>query len=53
VNVSQTVLELHSGDEISISFSSSGPSLGMIYIHPDKEPACTSLSFTLLKIDIS
>ncbi len=53
VLVSQTVLEMKAGDELSIGYSSSGPSMGFIFINPDNEPAIPSMIFTALKIDVA
>ncbi len=50
VVVSQAALTLKAGDTISAGYSSSGPSLGFIFIQPDNEPAITSFLFSIIKI---
>lgn len=51
VLVSQAVEFCKAGDEISSTFSASGPSLGLLFIQPENEPSCISFAFTILKID--
>lgn len=48
--VAQLAISLKAGDTISTGFSASGPSLGLIFIQPDNEPAMTSYDITVLKI---
>lgn len=49
INVSQSVLSLQAGDTLGIGYSVSGPSLGIVYLQPEKEPGITSI-FTILKL---
>ncbi len=51
VLVSQSVSPLKAGDQISVGFAASGPSLGIIYTKPENQPAIPSIIFTLFKID--
>lgn len=51
VLISQSCLRLEKGDRICIRYSATSASLGLIYSHPDNEPAIPSLIFTMIKIE--
>jgi hypothetical protein len=51
VLVCQAVLSLNSADIIATGYSASGPSLGIVLMQPDNEPAIPSIIFSILKID--
>lgn len=46
----QTILSLKAGDQIGSRYSASGPSLGIVFLQPDNEPAITSFTFTIFKM---
>ncbi len=50
VLTSQTILKLSPGDEVSVSFSASSPSLGFIFLQPDNEPAMSSFMLSIFNL---
>jgi hypothetical protein len=46
----QIVMNLAQGDEISLGFSSSSPSLGFIFVQPENEPAMTSIMLAMFNL---
>jgi hypothetical protein len=46
----QAILPLKAGDRLGTGYSASGPSLGVIFLQPDNEPAITSLIFSVFKM---
>jgi hypothetical protein len=46
----QAILSLKAGDRVGTGYSASGPSLGVIFLQPDNEPAVTSIIFTIFKM---
>ncbi len=47
---SQGILSLKAGDRIGTGYSASGPSLGVVFLQPDNEPAITSIIFSIFKM---
>ena len=45
------ITSLVAGDEISVGFSSSSPSLGFIYVQPENEPATTSITLSMFTLN--
>jgi hypothetical protein len=45
------LLPLSAGDTLGAAFSASGPSLGFLFFKPDNEPAITSFTLSLFKIN--
>lgn len=45
-----SILTLSPGDTIATAYTASGPSLGFIFLQPDNEPAATSFSFQMYKL---
>ena len=44
------ITDLVEGDELSISYSSSSPSIGFIFIQPDNEPAMNSITLSIFTL---
>jgi hypothetical protein len=51
VMVSQGVNALKKGDKVEAMYSGSAPGLGIVFSHPDGEPAVPSIIFSLFKLD--
>jgi hypothetical protein len=45
------LLELSAGDTLAAAFSASEPSLGFLFLKPDVEPAITSFTLSMFKIN--